>query len=220
MLLGQWLLEQGVWAAPVAACPLWWSWSKPHRGRVLNLLMLVLTGVFVANLVGCFPARTSCDFVAEFPPACVKTGIASSGNEYRSRSVVLGNDGHVTLVGTVGVVTSLARLRSARAFPFGPGGCRRRSSAWPRPADASEVFPGGIAGDRAATRGWAGPSADGGRSCYPVSLGPDGFPDGRTGAPDRGRAVLAGAALTHTSASARLPQFTRAFAEVLGGGSP
>lgn len=86
MLILVWLLEQGVWVAPLLAIGLYFGTPKRERGWWSTTAVWALGTIFVANTAGVYPgpARVSC---AGLPPVCTETiaGAEHAGGEGRAR---------------------------------------------------------------------------------------------------------------------------------------
>lgn len=94
MLFIVWLLEQGVWVAPLLAVGLYLGTPKPDRGSWPTTAVWVLGLLFVANATGVYPgpARVSC---SGLPPTCTENiaGAEHAGDESRAREPEPGLDG-------------------------------------------------------------------------------------------------------------------------------
>jgi len=98
MLFVRWLLEQGVWAAPIAFGVLYLHWPKRQRGPWLTAVKYAFVALFVANVAGVYPgpARVSCSLDtfatvciertagASAPAGSVGAGLRSTGTDSRT----------------------------------------------------------------------------------------------------------------------------------------
>jgi hypothetical protein len=79
MLLLTWIVEQGVWLAPLGVAP---YLATPPRRRPAGsgLAALGLVMIFGLNAFGIYPATpgVACTFDGTFPPACTQTTGAPS----------------------------------------------------------------------------------------------------------------------------------------------
>jgi hypothetical protein len=78
-----WLLEQAVWAAPVAGVLLYLSIPEMSRGVGVTIATYALAALFFMNLAGVYPgpSRVSCN--AGLPPACTHTTVSVRNSEER-----------------------------------------------------------------------------------------------------------------------------------------